>query len=104
MKRIERSCSDIFFDSESKKCSCLARKWIRTLLIYFDPQRNTTSGLGLEKEKGGTLCDVLHGEGRAIDQIKETSQKKQPIIQAEVALAANEVELSQKGDYLMLLW
>lgn len=81
----------------------LARKGIPTLLIDLDPQGNTTSGLGLEKEKGGSLCDVLHGEARAIDQIKETSQKGLSIIPAEVDLAAIEVELSQKGDYLMRL-
>lgn len=81
----------------------LARKGIPTLLIDLDPQGNTTSGLGFEKEKGGSLCDVLHGEADAIDRIKETTQENLSIIPAEVDLAAIEVELSQKGDYLMRL-
>lgn len=81
----------------------LARKGIPTLLIDLDPQGNTTSGLGLQKEKGGSLCDVLHGEANAVDRIKTTSQENLSIIPAEVDLAAIEVELSQKGDYLMRL-
>jgi chromosome partitioning protein len=38
----------------------LARKGIPTLLIDLDPQGNTTSGLGLEKEKGEvyTMCSM----------------------------------------------
>ncbi|MDR1435085.1 MAG: ParA family protein [Puniceicoccales bacterium] len=81
----------------------LARKGIPTLLIDLDPQGNTTSGLGLEKEKGGSLYDVLHGEANAIDRVKEMKQKNLSVIPAEMDLAAIEVELSQKGDYLMRL-
>jgi chromosome partitioning protein len=81
----------------------LARKGISTLLIDLDPQGNTTSGLGLKKENGGSLYDVLHGEANAIDRVKETAQNNLSIIPAEVDLAAIEVELSRKGDYLMRL-
>jgi chromosome partitioning protein len=81
----------------------LARKNIPTLLIDLDPQGNTTSGLGLQKESGGSLYDVLHGEANAVDRVKETTQKNLSIIPAEVDLAAIEVELSRKGDYLMRL-
>ncbi|MDR1590383.1 MAG: ParA family protein [Puniceicoccales bacterium] len=81
----------------------LARKGIATLLIDLDPQGNTTSGLGLKKESGGSLYNVLHGEAAAIDRVKETVQKNLSIIPAEVDLAAIEVELSRKGDYLMRL-
>jgi chromosome partitioning protein len=81
----------------------LARKGVPTLLIDLDPQGNTTSGLGLKKESGGSLYDVLHGEADAIDRVRETAQKNLSIIPAEVDLVAIEVELSQKGDYLMRL-
>jgi chromosome partitioning protein len=81
----------------------LARKETPTLLIDLDPQGNTTSGLGLKKESGGSLYDALHGEADAIDRVKETTQKNLSIIPAEVDLAAIEVELSRKGDYLMRL-
>jgi chromosome partitioning protein len=57
----------------------LARKGIPTLLIDLDPQGNTTSGLGLKKESGGSLYDVLHGEANAIDRVKETAQKISPL-------------------------
>jgi chromosome partitioning protein len=46
---------------------------------------------------------VLHGEANAIDRIKEMTQKNLSVIPAEMDLAAIEVELSQKGDYLMRL-
>ncbi|MDR2807292.1 MAG: ParA family protein [Puniceicoccales bacterium] len=81
----------------------LARKGIATLLIDLDPQGSTTSGLGLKRESRGSLYDVLHGEAHAIDHIQETSQKNLSVIPAEVDLTAIEVELSQKGDYLMWL-
>jgi chromosome partitioning protein len=83
--------------------AALARKDIPTLLIDLDPQGNTTSGLGLEKERGGSLYDVLHGEAKAMDQVREMPQKNLSVIPAEVDLAAIEVELSKKGDYLMRL-
>jgi chromosome partitioning protein len=81
----------------------LARKGVPTLLIDLDPQGNSTSGLGLEKEKGGSLYDVLHGEASAIDRVKSTMYENLSVIPAEIDLAAIEVELSQHGDYLMRL-
>jgi len=81
----------------------LARNDIPTLLIDLDPQANATSGLGLEKENGSSLYGPLHGEGEAMDKVRETRQKNLSIIPSEVDLAAIEIELGQKDDYLVQL-
>ncbi|WP_309384295.1 ParA family protein [Cerasicoccus frondis] len=81
----------------------LARRKVPTLLIDLDAQANATSGLGFEKEPGGSLYDALHGEGEAMDKVQETREKNLWIIPSEVDLSAIEVELGQKEDYLMQL-
>lgn len=83
--------------------TALARKGIRTLLIDLDPQGNATSGLGLEKKKGGSLYGPLHGEGTAREKIINTDQKYLSLIPSEVDFAAIEVELAQSKDYLLKL-
>ncbi len=81
----------------------LARRKAPTLLIDLDPQANATSGLGLEKEPGGSLYDALHGDSAAMDKIQATREKNLWIIPSEVDLSAIEVELGQREDYLMQL-
>ncbi len=80
--------------------AALARRGVRTLLIDLDPQANATSALGLEKEAGKSLYGPLHGEGAALEKVLPTSQKNLSIIPSEVDLAAIEIELGQKEDYL----
>lgn len=81
----------------------LARNNIKTLLIDLDPQGNATSGLGLEKKRGGSLYGALYGEGGAVEKIIESGQKNLALIPSEVDLAAIEVELAQSEDYLLQL-
>ncbi len=81
----------------------LARRGIPTLLIDLDPQANATSGIGHQKIPGKSLYGVLHGEGKAEDRIVETSEKNLFLIPSEVDLAAIEMELNQKPDYLVQL-
>ncbi len=81
----------------------LAEQKISTLLIDLDPQANATSGLGMEKEEGGSLYGPLMGEGLAFDKIKKTPFKNLSLIPSEVDLAAAEIELAQKPDYLLQL-
>lgn len=83
--------------------AALAQIGFKTLLVDLDPQGNATSGLGLEKNKGGSLYGVLHGEGNASDKIIETGQKNLFVIPSEVDLAAIEVELAQASNYLLKL-
>jgi chromosome partitioning protein len=78
----------------------LAKKGISTLLIDLDPQANATSGLGFAKEPGKSIYGPLHGEGVASDFVMETSQENLFLLPSEVDLAAIEVELGQKENYL----
>lgn len=83
--------------------SALAQKGLKTLLIDLDPQGNATSGLGLERTKGGSLYDVFHGDGKAKEKVIETRQKNLYLIPSEVDMAAVEVELAQSDNYLLKL-
>lgn len=83
--------------------AALAAKGVKTLLVDLDPQANATSGLGLEKTPGKSLYDVFHGEATAAEKIQNTRIKNLDIIGSEVDLAAIEMELIQKEDYLLQL-
>ena len=79
----------------------LAKRGIRTLLIDLDPQANVTSGLGFKQELGKSMYGPLHEEENVREIIIPTSQKNLSLIPSEVDLAAIEVELGQKQDYLL---
>ncbi len=82
----------------------LADKGVRTVLIDLDPQANATSGLGLEKEEGGSLYGPLCGEGSALDKVQPVgSSNCLFIIPSEVDMAAIEIELVQRENYLLQL-
>lgn len=81
----------------------LAAKKIPTLVIDMDPQGNATSGIGLEKSVGASLYSVLSGEGRALDKVQATRIPYFSMIPSEVDLAALEIELSQRDEYLTQL-
>lgn len=81
----------------------LARKGLKTLLIDLDPQGNATSALGLEKTPGKSLYQALHQEASIITTIIDTREPNLSLIPSEVDLAAIEVELGQKENYLIQL-
>lgn len=66
----------------------------KTLLIDFDPQGNSTSGLGIEKE-GLEQCiyDALLNDVPAEELIHGTESKKVFVIPATIQLAGAEIEL-----------
>lgn len=76
---------------------------VRTLLVDLDPQANATSGLGFDKAEGGSLYGPLQGEGEAADLILESGLPRLSLIPSEVDLAAIEIELSQRPNYLVQL-
>lgn len=79
----------------------LAEKNVRTLLIDLDPQANATSGLGLEKTEGGSLYGPLCGEGSALEKVQPVgAQDGLFMIPSEVDMAAIEIELVQRENYL----
>ena len=82
----------------------LAAKGVRTILIDLDPQANATSGLGLEKIQGSSLYEPLCGQGVALDKIKPVGTSNNLyIIPSEVDMAAIEIELVQRDNYLVQL-
>ena len=83
--------------------AALAEKDIPTLIIDIDPQGNATSGLGQEKTAGKSLYGPLSGEGNASDLIIGTGIQNLYLIPSEVDIAALEIEISQRDDYLMQL-
>ena len=81
----------------------LARQNIPTLLIDLDPQANATSGLGVEKTPGKSMYSPLHGDAEAADYIVPTSQENLFMIPGEREMAAIDIELAQKPDYMVQL-
>jgi chromosome partitioning protein len=83
--------------------AALAERKIHTLLADLGPQANATSSLGIEKQEGRSLYGPLHGEGTALEMITPTAYEYLALIPAEVDLAAIEMELAQKENYLLRL-
>ncbi len=83
--------------------AALAEQKVPTLLIDLDPQANATSGLGIEKQEGRSVYPVLSGEGDIESMVVETGRPNLYLLPSEVDLAAAEIELAQKPDYLLQL-
>ena len=83
--------------------AALAEKKIHTLLIDLDPQANATSAVGVEKQAGRSLYGPLRGEGSALEMITPTAYEHLALIPSEEDLAAAELELAQRENYLMKL-
>lgn len=68
----------------------------RVLLVDMDPQGNATTGVGYEKNpEMMTFYDVITGENKISDIIKETAIKGLDIVPSNVDLAGAEVDLVQ---------
>jgi len=83
--------------------AALAEKKLHTLVVDLDPQANATSALGLEKQAGRSLYSPLHGEGAAMEMVTPTPWEYLALIPSEVDLAAIEMELTQRENYLLRL-
>ncbi len=69
----------------------------RVLLIDADPQGNSTSGLGLDKNSSnGSLYDLYIEKKNLEDIIQPTSQDNLKIIPSNIELIGAELELSTK--------
>ncbi len=72
----------------------LASMGKKLLLLDIDPQGNTTSGIGLDKDKlQGCIYDALINEVFVENVIYKTKQKNLDIIPATIQLAGAEIEL-----------
>ena len=74
--------------------ACLSVKGKKVLLIDMDPQGNTTSGVGVDKnEVENTIYDLMIGESSIRDCIVENVFEDMDLIPTNVDLAAAEIEL-----------
>lgn len=74
--------------------ACLAERNRKVLTIDIDPQGNTTSGLGLEKNKlSNTIYQMIIGDCTLDECRIHTSIKNLDILPANVNLAGAEIEL-----------
>lgn len=83
--------------------ACLAQRGVRVLLIDLDPQGNTTSGLGIAQEDGGSLYPALVSNTEARKLIRSTRLPNLSIIRSHQELAGCEIELAQQGNHLVRL-
>jgi len=74
--------------------ACLAQRGKKVLVIDFDPQANTTSGLGVNKrELDASVYNLLLGEKRADEVICSTVVENLSLLPTNVELAGAEIEL-----------
>ncbi len=74
--------------------SCLAAAEQKTLLIDMDPQANSTSGIGLDKNTvASSIYDVLIGQKSATEAIIPTELQFLHVIPSSISLVGAEVEL-----------
>jgi chromosome partitioning protein len=74
--------------------SCLAEAGQRVLTVDFDPQGNTTSGLGLEKDNiDYTVYELLMGECTIQQCIMPSIQERLDVMPSDVDLSGAEIEL-----------
>jgi chromosome partitioning protein len=83
--------------------ACLAEKGCRVLLIDLDPQANSTSGLGIQQEDGGSLYPAMVGDADPRTLIRSTKLENLSIIRSHQELAGCEIELAQQGNHLVRL-
>ena len=74
--------------------ACIAEAGKRVLTIDLDPQGNTTSGLGLEKEKiENTVYELMIGQCKVRESLSKTNIENLSLIASDINLAGAEIEL-----------
>ncbi len=74
--------------------ACLAQRGLRVLLIDADPQGNTSSGLGADKDAvEGSVYDVLVNDAEIDDVTIDTMIDTLKLVPSKIELAGAEVEL-----------
>lgn len=84
--------------------ACIAAKGKKVLVIDIDPQGNTTSGFGIEKnELENTIYELILGDCSIHDCIIKDIIPKLSILPSNVNLAAAEIELIgvQKKEFIL---
>ncbi len=74
--------------------AALGEKKYKVLVVDFDPQGNTTSGLGVDKATiQESVYDTILGDAAVVDTIHETANPKVFVLPSTIQLAGAEVEL-----------
>jgi chromosome partitioning protein len=74
--------------------ACLAQAGRRVLAVDMDPQGNTTSGLGVDKNSlARTIYNLLSGDGIIEEVMKATAVEGLMLLPANINLAGAEIEL-----------
>ena len=84
--------------------ACLAEKGKKVLVIDTDPQGNTTSGFGIDKnDLDNTIYELILGECPIRDCIISNVIENVSVLPANVNLAATEIELIgvEKKEYIL---
>lgn len=84
--------------------ACLAEKGKRVLVIDTDPQGNTTSGFGIDKnELDNTVYELILGECSISDCMIKNVIENISVVPSNVNLAAAEIELIgvEKKEYIL---
>ena len=84
--------------------ACLAEKGKKVLVIDTDPQGNTTSGFGIDKnDLENTIYELILGECSISDCIVKSVVENVSVIPSNVNLAAAEIELIgvDKKEYIL---
>ena len=77
--------------------ACIAELGKRVLVIDVDPQGNTTSGFGIDRESvDATIYDILINDAKASSVIRETPYFGLKIIPSDISLSGAEIELVSK--------
>ena len=84
--------------------SCLAMAEKKTLLIDIDPQANTTSGIGFDKNTiDRSIYDVLIGKQKMLDVILPTELSYLNVAPSSISLVGAEIEMVGMFSREMLL-
>src|ERR1700753_632243 len=75
--------------------ACIAAAGYRTLVVDVDPQGNATTGLGVSREHGPGVYDVLGGHIEARDAVCETGIENLSLLVSTPDLAGATMELPQ---------
>ncbi len=79
--------------------ACIARSGKKVLFIDFDPQGNSTSGIGIKKKNiSGSVYDLLIGERSWKDVIIKSNIKGLSVIPSHMNLTGAEFELIEEKD------
>ena len=83
--------------------AAFAEKGKKVLLVDMDPQGNSTSGLGIEKNLQKTVYDLLVNDASAKDCIRHGIYKALDVVPSTVDLAGAEIEMLELPQHEFIL-